>query len=150
MNTKDGSTYLVPYDGDPMYPETKGYALSDLYASLGRLPDANATVALDSCFSGAGGRSVIAKGARPMLITVEDPLMATQNLVVLSAAAGDQISYYVTGTKKKVTAYENARLVTEWDASTRDENVEYYVGKLDELAKKFDAFAPSENEPLLF
>jgi len=47
---------------------------------------------MDSCFSGAGGRSVIARGTRPMLITVEDPLLASQNMVVWSAAAGNQIS----------------------------------------------------------
>jgi DNA polymerase I len=54
--------------------------------------------------------------------------------------AGDQVSYYITGTKKKVTAYENARLAADWNAAARDENVEYYVGKLDELAKKFEGF----------
>lgn len=51
--------------------------------------------------------------------------------------AGDQVSYYITGTKKKVVAYENSRLVGEWDPATPDENVEYYVAKLEELAKKF-------------
>ena len=60
--------------------------------------------------------------------------------------AGDQIRYYITGTKKKVTAYENARLVSDWQAAARDENVEYYVGKLDDLAKKFEAFVP-KNSP---
>lgn len=84
--------FLVPYDGDPAYLETTAYPLKRLYDALGKLPARHVTVVMDSCFSGAGGRSVIAKGARPMLITVEDPLMATQNLVVLSAAAGNQIS----------------------------------------------------------
>ncbi len=64
--------------------------------------------------------------------------------------AGDQISYYITGAKKKVTAYENARLATEWNADARDENVEYYAGKLDELAKKFEGFgaAPGGQQDL--
>ena len=64
--------------------------------------------------------------------------------------AGDQVSYYVTGTKKKVVAYENARLVSDWNPDERDENVEYYVGKLDELAKKFTEFAsaPSKQDDL--
>ena len=53
---------------------------------------------------------------------------------------GDQVSYYITGTKKNVAAYENARLAAEWDAGNRDENVEYYVAKLQELAKKFAPF----------
>ena len=56
--------------------------------------------------------------------------------------AGDQVSYYVTGVKKKVTAYENARLASEWSPDVRDENVEFYAGKLEELAKKFEEFIP--------
>ena len=55
--------------------------------------------------------------------------------------AGDQISYYITGASKKVTAYENARLVSAWNSEARDENVEYYIAKLDELATKFEGHA---------
>jgi DNA polymerase I len=55
--------------------------------------------------------------------------------------AGDQISYYITGASKKVTAYENARFASEWNPEARDENVEYYVAKLDELATKFEEHA---------
>jgi DNA polymerase, archaea type len=55
--------------------------------------------------------------------------------------AGDQITYYITGTSKRVIAYENARLISEWNAEGRDENIDYYVSKLDELAAKFDEFA---------
>jgi DNA polymerase I len=56
--------------------------------------------------------------------------------------AGDAITYYVTGTKKKVVAYEAARRIEDWSAAQRDENVEYYVAKLNELAAKFVEFAP--------
>ncbi|MSQ77802.1 MAG: hypothetical protein EXR97_05050 [Nitrospiraceae bacterium] len=84
--------FMVPYNGDPAYLETSAYSLTRLYEVLGKLPAKNITVVMDSCFSGAGGRSVIQKGARPMLIKVENPLMASQNMVVLSAAAGNQIS----------------------------------------------------------
>ncbi len=65
---------------------------------------------------------------------------------------GDQVSYYITGTKKNVSAYENAKLASAWSADARDENVEYYVAKLNDLVKKFAAFiapAPSE-QPSLF
>ena len=84
--------FLVPYNGDPAYLETSAYPLTRLYETLAKLPAKTITVVMDSCFSGAGGRSVIQKGARPMLIKVENPLMAAQNMVVLSAAAGNQIS----------------------------------------------------------
>ncbi len=63
--------------------------------------------------------------------------------------AGDSVTYYITGTKKKVTAYENARLAEDWDPSSRDENVAYYVGKLDDLFKKFAEFAPEPDLGLL-
>ena len=56
---------------------------------------------------------------------------------------GDQIKYYITGTKKKVSSYENAKLASDWRKDARDENVEYYVGKLDELAKKYEEFIPA-------
>ena len=50
---------------------------------------------------------------------------------------GDQLSYYVKATPKKVAAYEAAKLVTDFDPQARDENVDYYVAKLDDLMKKF-------------
>jgi DNA polymerase, archaea type len=56
---------------------------------------------------------------------------------------GDQISYYITGTTKKVAAYENAKLASDFDPRNRDENIDYYVAKLDDLMKKFRDFAPA-------
>ncbi len=54
-----------------------------------------------------------------------------------SYRAGDQVSYYVTGTRKNVSVHENAKLVSDWNPSQRDENVAYYQAKLDALYKKF-------------
>jgi DNA polymerase I len=62
---------------------------------------------------------------------------------------GDQVSYYITGTTKKVAAYENARLASDFDPKNRDENVEYYVAKLDELVKKFDVIVPKAEQETL-
>src|SRR5216117_4033778 len=50
---------------------------------------------------------------------------------------GDQISYYIKATPKKVPAYEAAKPASEFDPQNRDENVDYYIAKLDELVKKF-------------
>src|SRR5438046_3392704 len=52
---------------------------------------------------------------------------------------GHQISYYIKAMPKKVPAYEAAKPASEFDPQNRDENVDYYVAKLDELAKKFSA-----------
>jgi DNA polymerase elongation subunit (family B) len=54
--------------------------------------------------------------------------------------AGDQISYYVTGTKSAVTAYKNCQFAAKWDKSKPDENVKYYASKLDSLYKKFSKY----------
>ncbi|MEW6673366.1 MAG: caspase family protein [Thermodesulfobacteriota bacterium] len=91
-NPKTQDAYLIPYDGDPTYLDKTGYPLKRMYAQLAKLPAGKVTVVLDSCFSGAGGRSVLAKGARP-LVMVSAYEGIPDKLTVLSAAAGDQISY---------------------------------------------------------
>lgn len=53
---------------------------------------------------------------------------------------GDMIAYYVTGTKKTVTVYENCKLASLWNKENPDENIEYYKKKLLELYKKFSQF----------
>jgi DNA polymerase, archaea type len=58
--------------------------------------------------------------------------------------AGDQLSYYVTGTKKSVRVYENSKLVSRYDPSDPDENVPYYQDKLASLFEKFCEFVPGE------
>ena len=60
---------------------------------------------------------------------------------------GDQISYYIKSTPKKVAAYEAARLASDFDPSNRDENVDYYVRKLDELVKKFSDLTATASAP---
>jgi DNA polymerase elongation subunit (family B) len=60
---------------------------------------------------------------------------------------GDQISYYVTATPKKVPAYEAAKLASEFDPQNRDENVDYYVAKLDDLVKKFRGLSDAASAP---
>jgi DNA polymerase, archaea type len=58
--------------------------------------------------------------------------------------AGDQLSYYVTGSKKSVRVYENSKLLSSYDPSNPDENVPYYQDKLLALHEKFSEFLPGE------
>lgn len=81
----------MPYDGDPNYLEVTGYSLKRLYDNLGKLQVAEITVVLDSCFSGAGGRSVLAQGARPLVMMTTSTVLPS-NMAVLSATQGSQIS----------------------------------------------------------
>ncbi|MFH2204865.1 MAG: ankyrin repeat domain-containing protein [Elusimicrobiota bacterium] len=91
-NLKTGDAYLVPYDGDPSFIEQTGYSLKRMYQALGKLPAKEIVVALDACFSGAGGRSVVAEGARPLVMELQTSFVLTKNIQVMTAAAGDQIS----------------------------------------------------------
>jgi hypothetical protein len=89
---KTGGAYLVPYDGDPTFIAETGYPLKRMYAALEKLPAKKVIVALDSCFSGAGGRSVIAKGARPLVMNLQTDTPTSKNMTVMSASSGSQIS----------------------------------------------------------
>lgn len=91
-NLKTNEGYILPYDGDPTYLDGTGYSLKRLYETLEKSPAKEVVVMLDSCFSGTGGRSVISKGLRPVVISVENPLLAGGKTVVLTASSGVQSS----------------------------------------------------------
>lgn len=88
-----GDAYLVPHDGDLKYLANTGYPLKRLYERLGKLPAKRVLVAMDSCFSGAGGRSVLPKGLRPLVSKIETAESALgAKLTVLAASAADEVS----------------------------------------------------------
>lgn len=88
---KTGGAYLVPWDGDPSFLETSAYPITRLYEKLGALQAKEVLVLLDACFSGSGGRSVLAKGARP-LVTQETAVPTSPKLSILAAASSDEIT----------------------------------------------------------
>lgn len=83
--------YIVPYEGQPDFP-SQLYPLQNLYNALGKLPVKQVVVMLDSCFSGAKGRSVTPEGARPLVMSLDNILSANNKVVVIAGAAGSQIS----------------------------------------------------------
>ncbi|MBI5882418.1 MAG: caspase family protein [Elusimicrobia bacterium] len=85
-----GTAYIIPWDGDASYLQTSAYPVPRLYERLAGLKAREVVVLLDSCFSGAGGRSVIAKGARPLVPVAE--AVVPEKLAVLTAASSDQIA----------------------------------------------------------
>ncbi|MBF0328267.1 MAG: caspase family protein [Nitrospirae bacterium] len=87
-----GEPYLMPHDGDPNYLTATAYPLKRFYESLSKLAANEVIVVIDSCFSGAGVRSVLAKGARPAIVKVQDPLMASGKVALILSTDGPQIS----------------------------------------------------------
>jgi uncharacterized caspase-like protein len=98
-NPETGDIFLVPYDGDPSFIDQTGYSLKRMSDALGKLPAKEIIVVLDSCFSGAGGKSVLVEGARPLAINLQKSLVLSRNMTVLAAASGDQTcsSYQAKG-----------------------------------------------------
>ena len=89
-------------------------------------------------------RAKIAGSARNRAAAYELALASGRNY-----KPGEQVSYYVKATPKKVPAYEAAKLASEFDPQNRDENVDYYVAKLDELARKFASMIPAGEQETL-
>ncbi|MEK7858923.1 MAG: caspase family protein [Elusimicrobiota bacterium] len=87
--TKQG--YLVPWDGDAQFLSDSGYPLKRLYEKLSSLQAKQVVVAMDSCFTGAGGRSVLAKGTRP-LMTLSDDASGLGRVALLTAAGAGEIT----------------------------------------------------------
>jgi DNA polymerase elongation subunit (family B) len=87
-------------------------------------------------------RAKIAGSARNRAAAYELALASGHNY-----KPGDQISYYIKATPKKVPAYEAAKPASEFDPENRDENVDYYVAKLDELVKKFRGLSDVASAP---
>ncbi|HEY4272601.1 MAG TPA: DNA polymerase domain-containing protein [Candidatus Udaeobacter sp.] len=77
-------------------------------------------------------RAKIAGSARNRAAAYELALASGRNY-----KPGDQVSYYIKATPKKVPAYEAAKPASEFDPENRDENIDYYIAKLDDLMKKF-------------
>ncbi len=83
--------YIVPYEGQPDFP-SKLYPLRNIYDSLAKLPAKEVVVILDSCFSGAKGRSVTREGARPLVMSSDNILPANSKIIVIAGSTGNQIT----------------------------------------------------------
>ena len=83
--------YLLPIDGYGS-EVTTGYALDDLFKTLGNMPSKSVTIFLDACFSGAKRDGDMLASTRGVAIKVKQN--APQgNMVVFSAAQGDETAY---------------------------------------------------------
>lgn len=89
---ENGSSYLLPWDGDPMFLQSTAYPVRQLYDKLAGLKARKVVVFLDACFSGAGGRSVIAKNLRPLVHVIDAAVPKTGKLTVLTASGASQVA----------------------------------------------------------
>ncbi len=87
-DTESKQAYLMPWDGDAQFLTDTGYPVKRLYQKLDALKAKTVIVAMDSCFSGAGGHSVLAKGARPLVGKIDTGTASDMGKVVVLTATG--------------------------------------------------------------
>ena len=85
-----GTSYLVPVDGDPQYLPNTSLTLDHVVQQLRSSKAKEVILFTDACFSGSGGRSVLAPGARPIVRVKSVPTPG--NVVMFSASGGGEIS----------------------------------------------------------
>ncbi len=104
-NAEKPEAFLVPHDGNPNDLAFTGYAVETLKEKLGALKAAQVIVVMDSCFSGAGGRSVLARGARPLVSQMAAIGALPAHMAILSATQANQISTSSPAKKHGVLTY---------------------------------------------
>ena len=87
-DVETGDAYLVPYDADPAYLKTRGYAVRRVFDTTAGLKNQQVFVFLDSCFSGSGDRSVLAQGTRPLVPVKAEK--APEGVISFAASAASQ------------------------------------------------------------
>lgn len=88
---KSKNAYILPIDGNGS-DITTGYKLDDLFYSLGSFPSKSVLIFLDACFSGSKREEGMLASARGVAIKAKSG-QPIGNMVVLSAATGDETAY---------------------------------------------------------
>ncbi|MBI5242098.1 MAG: hypothetical protein HY922_00275 [Elusimicrobia bacterium] len=101
--------------GGARWRASKLLPVKQVYEALGKLPAKQVVVMLDSCFSGARGRSVSAAGTRPRALSMRES-EAGDKLVVLAASTGVQMSSDLDKAKHGLFTYYLKGMRGEADA----------------------------------
>ena len=99
--------YLVPSDTDPNFvSEANAYRMEHFYEDLARLDAKSLTVALDACFTGqAGSGNMMLRQASPLALSVENPIMASENATGFLAAGPKQVANWYPEKKHGMFTY---------------------------------------------
>lgn len=105
------TAYLLPIDSYGTDTST-GYSLEEFYKTLSELNAKSVTVILDACFSGAKREGDMLVAARGVAIKVKDT-KPKGNLIVFSAAQGDETAYPYNKQKHGLFTYYFLRKLQE-------------------------------------
>lgn len=124
--------YILPVDGYGSDLSTC-FSLSELYNTLGQLPASQIIVLLDACFSGAQRGEGMLASARGVAIKAKKNVLSG-NVVVLSAAKGDETAYPYTDQKHGLFTYYILKKIKETKGECTLGELSQYV--TNEVSKK--------------
>lgn len=122
------SAYILPVDGNSQNPAT-AVKLADLYAKLSEYPSESVTVFLDACFSGATRENsgAMLSEARGVKVRPKSDMLSG-NLVVFSAATGDETAFpYVEKKHGLFTYYLLKKLKESKGSATLNELSQFVI-----------------------
>jgi DNA polymerase I len=79
-------------------------------------------------------REQVRAGKRGKAITYEIVIRKKLDLT-----KGDRVTYYITGSDAGAN-FDKGKLASEWNPKKPDQNVGFYLKRLDEIAQKFEPF----------
>lgn len=106
-DTQTGNAFLMTWEADPSYIVRQGISVASVMGDLGKLPARRVVLMVDASFSGAGGRSVLPKGTRP-LIAIQQPVpdaTSPAKLVVFTAARSNEVTANTADNKHGLFSY---------------------------------------------
>jgi DNA polymerase elongation subunit (family B) len=77
----------------------------------------------------------VREGKRSKAITYELAIKSK-----LTVSKGDRITYYVVGSGFQGNSYDKGKLASEWNPEKPDQNIDFYLKRLDEFCEKFKPF----------
>jgi len=124
-NEQDKSAFLLPTDGFSSDFET-AIKLDDLYNRLTANPSQSITVFLDACFSGSVRDNGMLANARGIKIKPKEGILKG-NLIVFSAASGDETAYPYTDKQHGLFTYFILKGLQESKGEITYQNLMDYV-----------------------
>lgn len=122
---KNSSAYLLPSDGFGS-DINSAYSIDELYSQLGELPAKQITVFMDACFSGAKRDGDMLTSARSVAIKAKSGT-PKGNMVVFSAAQGDETAYQYNKKKHGMFTYFLLKKLQETKGNATLGELETYV-----------------------
>ncbi len=121
----NSTAYILPSDGFGS-DINSAYSLNELYRQLGNLPAQQVTVFMDACFSGAKRNGKMLTAARSVAIKAKSGT-PKGNMVVFSAAQGDETAYQYNRKKHGLFTYFLLKKLQETKGDVNLKDLEIYI-----------------------